>query len=70
MPFNQWMLLTEMYGTLKQAREKYKDFDMAWPTNYVLIPSNINNLHQSKGSGAFCSMGSTDSFPGGKVARA
>jgi hypothetical protein len=23
-PFNQWILLTEMYASLKQAREQYK----------------------------------------------
>ena len=40
-PFNQWILLTETYGSLKQAREKYKDQDMAWPNNHVLIPGTI-----------------------------
>jgi len=24
-PFNPWILLTEMYASLKQAREQYKD---------------------------------------------
>lgn len=71
-PFNPWILLTEMYASLKQAREQYKDQDMDWPTNLVLIPGNINNLHKSNktASEASCSMGSVGSFLGGKVARA
>jgi len=45
---------------------------MDWPTNLVLIPGNINNLHQSNqtGSGVSCPMGSAGPFPGGKVTRA
>jgi len=45
---------------------------MDWPTNLVLIPGNINNLHKSNktASEASCSMGSVGSFLGGKVARA
>ena len=71
-PFNQWILLTEIYGSLKQAREKYKDKDRAWPSNHVVNPDNINYLHQCNqiGSGTSCSMGSVGSFLRGKVARA